>query len=253
MPHYGRLRVPSIRELCVTRPRVTTTISASSPSAILGRASRGACSKPRRWPRAGSIRRRPATWRLEASCSSSTDVRPDPGHCPDFKSVESTRRANIAAGIAHDEYLWTLFRAIHSDREHYRFMMGAYNAGEGTIQRAQRVARDADLDASSWSVLASSRPKYPGGATTRPWVRRPYRRLLSPPECARPRARDRARPRSPLRDTAGVCARERSGTEKRKGQEAASQSAVAPMQIAAGQSIETALACTRWGRPRPGP
>jgi membrane-bound lytic murein transglycosylase MltF len=76
---------------------------------------------------------------------------------PDFKSVEDAQ-SNIAAGIAHDAYLWKLFSEIQPHPQHYRFMVGAYNAGEGTIERAQRVARGANLDAATWVSLATIAP-----------------------------------------------------------------------------------------------
>ena len=70
-------------------------------------------------------------------------------------------QTNIAAGIEHDAYLWHLFDRITLHPEHYRFMVGAYNAGEGTIQRAQRVARAAQADETSWQGVASVAPQVP--------------------------------------------------------------------------------------------
>lgn len=81
-------------------------------------------------------------------------------HRPDFKSVLDAQ-TNISAGIAHDRDLWKLFHAIESDRDHYRFMMGAYNAGEGTIMRAQRVARAASQDPTTWHGVAAVAPEVP--------------------------------------------------------------------------------------------
>ena len=78
----------------------------------------------------------------------------------DFKSPEDAQ-TNIAAGIAHDAYLWQLFHDISPHPEHYRFMVAAYNAGEGTIHRAQRVARDAKLDAATWLGVATIAPQVP--------------------------------------------------------------------------------------------
>jgi membrane-bound lytic murein transglycosylase F len=77
---------------------------------------------------------------------------------PDFKSVEDPQ-SNIAAGIAHDADLWKLFGTIEPPPDHYRFMVGAYNAGEGTIQRAQRVARDAKLDPATWTGVSTVAPQ----------------------------------------------------------------------------------------------
>ena len=79
---------------------------------------------------------------------------------PDFKSVEDAQ-TNIAAGIAHDAYLWKFFQDVAPHREHYRFMMGAYNAGEGTIRRAQRVAHAANLDPATWTGVSTAAPRVP--------------------------------------------------------------------------------------------
>jgi membrane-bound lytic murein transglycosylase MltF len=81
-------------------------------------------------------------------------------HRPDFKSVLDAQ-TNIAAGVAHDADLWKLFHDISPHREHYRFMMGAYNAGEGTIMRAQRVAQQAAQDAKTWNGVAAVAPTVP--------------------------------------------------------------------------------------------
>ena len=56
----------------------------------------------------------------------------------DFKSLEDAQ-TNIAAGIAHDAYLWQLFAEISSHPEHYRFMVAAYNAGPGAVDRYHGV------------------------------------------------------------------------------------------------------------------
>jgi membrane-bound lytic murein transglycosylase F len=81
-------------------------------------------------------------------------------HRTEFKSPEDAQ-SNIAAGIAHDADMWHLFGRITLHPEHYRFMMAAYNAGEGTIQRAQQVARAAHLDETSWFGVASVAQQVP--------------------------------------------------------------------------------------------
>ncbi len=77
---------------------------------------------------------------------------------PEFISLEDAQ-SNIAAGIAHDAYLWKFFRKIEPHPDHYRFMVAAYNAGEGTIQRAQRTARDAKADPTTWVAVATVAPQ----------------------------------------------------------------------------------------------
>jgi len=79
---------------------------------------------------------------------------------PDLQSVFDAQ-SNIAAGILHDAHLWKLFNGIEPHRDRYRFMVGAYNAGEGTILRAQRAARDARLNAAAWTSVASIAPTIP--------------------------------------------------------------------------------------------
>ena len=59
---------------------------------------------------------------------------------------------NIAAGILFDRDLWLLYSA-HPDDERLRFMFGAYNAGQGTINRAKRVARAKQLDDKDWENI----------------------------------------------------------------------------------------------------
>jgi len=81
-------------------------------------------------------------------------------HRTEFKSPEDAQ-SNIAAGVAHDADMWKLFGGISLHPEHYRFMMGAYNAGERTIQRAQRVARAAHVDETSWFGVASVAQQVP--------------------------------------------------------------------------------------------
>ena len=60
---------------------------------------------------------------------------------PDFGTIDQPEW-NIAAGIMHDRYLWTLYQKDISDEERHRFMFASYNAGEGTIKRAISVARE---------------------------------------------------------------------------------------------------------------
>ena len=59
---------------------------------------------------------------------------------------------NIAAGILFDRDLWHLY-SEHPDDQRLRFMFGAYNAGQGTINRAKRVARAKNLDDTEWENI----------------------------------------------------------------------------------------------------
>ena len=77
---------------------------------------------------------------------------------PELRSIDDPRW-NIAAGIMHDRYLWRLYPDTMPDEERRRFMFAAYNAGEGTIRRAQGVAASERLDAARWQSIASVAPK----------------------------------------------------------------------------------------------
>jgi membrane-bound lytic murein transglycosylase F len=65
-------------------------------------------------------------------------------HRPEFGTIDQPEW-NIAAGIMHDRYLWTLYQKEISDDERHRFMFASYNAGEGTINRAITMARAKDV------------------------------------------------------------------------------------------------------------
>ena len=86
---------------------------------------------------------------------------------PDFRAIDDPEH-NIAAGIMHDRYLWTLYPTSPGE-ERMRFMFAAYNAGEGTIKRARTVAAKENLDAELWVSVEAVAPK------VKPWV---YRETL---------------------------------------------------------------------------
>lgn len=69
---------------------------------------------------------------------------------------------NIAAGIYYDRQLWNQWEAQSSeepDRKH--FMFASYNAGRGTLLRAQEVARTKTLDPSLWPSIQTVAPEVP--------------------------------------------------------------------------------------------
>lgn len=68
---------------------------------------------------------------------------------------------NIAAGIMHDRDMWKLWRDSVPDDDRWRFMFGGYNAGEGTIFRAQGVARASKLNERTWPNIESVAPTVP--------------------------------------------------------------------------------------------
>jgi membrane-bound lytic murein transglycosylase F len=68
---------------------------------------------------------------------------------------------NIAAGIYYNRQLWRQWTegAANTDRE--EFMFGSYNAGRGTILRAQKVAAGKFLDERVWSSIQNVAPDVP--------------------------------------------------------------------------------------------
>jgi soluble lytic murein transglycosylase-like protein len=69
---------------------------------------------------------------------------------------------NVAAGVYYNRQLWQQWKSgvVQSDREH--FMFGSYNAGRGTILRAQKVAIDKSLDGQIWTSIKNVAPDVPG-------------------------------------------------------------------------------------------
>jgi soluble lytic murein transglycosylase-like protein len=78
-------------------------------------------------------------------------------HRPEFGTIDQPEW-NIAAGIMHDRYLWTLYQKDISDDERHRFMFASYNAGEGTINRAISAARAKELGPPVWSNVEQIAP-----------------------------------------------------------------------------------------------
>ena len=81
-------------------------------------------------------------------------------HRPEMTSIDDPQW-NIAAGIMHDRYLWTVWKDSVPDDDRWRFMFGGYNAGEGTIFRAQGVARASKLNERTWPSIESVAPTVP--------------------------------------------------------------------------------------------
>ena len=66
---------------------------------------------------------------------------------------------NIAAGIEYDRYLWQLWNDHETDEDRRSFMFGSYNAGRGTILRAQNAARADSMDHRRWSSIEVVAPR----------------------------------------------------------------------------------------------
>jgi soluble lytic murein transglycosylase-like protein len=80
---------------------------------------------------------------------------------------------NIAAGIMHSRGLWRRWEDAPED-ERLRFMFGSYNAGEGTIFRAKRAAREKQLPDYVWTSIETVAPEVPKWRyrETLPYVRK---------------------------------------------------------------------------------
>jgi soluble lytic murein transglycosylase-like protein len=70
---------------------------------------------------------------------------------------------NIAAGISYNRQLWRQWQPESDGRHLHEFMFGSYNAGRSILLRAQRIARDRELDDRLWpsiQTVASSVPRW---------------------------------------------------------------------------------------------
>lgn len=69
---------------------------------------------------------------------------------------------NIAAGIYYNRKLWQQWAERAAGEDRREFMFGSYNAGRGTILRAQKVAAGKSLDERVWSSIRNVAPEVPG-------------------------------------------------------------------------------------------
>jgi len=69
---------------------------------------------------------------------------------------------NIAAGIGYDRSLWRLWTEHPTLEDRRDFMLGSYNAGRGTLLRAQITAREKSLDSCVWRNIAEVAPSVKG-------------------------------------------------------------------------------------------
>lgn len=77
---------------------------------------------------------------------------------PEFQSIDDPEW-NIAAGIQYDRTLWNLWNDHETDADRQRFTFASYNAGRGTILRAQAMARKDSLDHLKWASIEAVAPK----------------------------------------------------------------------------------------------
>lgn len=69
---------------------------------------------------------------------------------------------NIAAGISYNRQLWRQWADSAAGADRREFMFGSYNAGRGTILRAQKVAIGKSLNERVWSSIQNVAPDVPG-------------------------------------------------------------------------------------------
>jgi len=79
---------------------------------------------------------------------------------PDFASI-SKPEWNIAAGIYYDRQLWKQWTEAAGETDLHRFGLASYNAGRGTLLRAQDVARSKTLDPQVWPSITEVAPDVP--------------------------------------------------------------------------------------------
>lgn len=80
---------------------------------------------------------------------------------PEFKNIDDPVW-NIAAGIYYDKQLFNKWNEIE-EKEKFNFTFGSYNAGRGTILKAQDRAKEKSLDHTAWdniTAVASEVPKW---------------------------------------------------------------------------------------------
>ncbi len=79
---------------------------------------------------------------------------------PEFENIDDPVW-NIAAGIYYDRQIYKAWKEIEVDDEKFQFTFGSYNAGRGTILKAQGKAKEKSLDHTSWKNITVVAPEVP--------------------------------------------------------------------------------------------
>jgi len=79
---------------------------------------------------------------------------------PEIVSIDKPEW-NIAAGIYYDRQLWKQWTDQQGNQGSEPFMLASYNAGRGTLLRAQDVARLRVLDPVVWASIQTVAPEVP--------------------------------------------------------------------------------------------
>ena len=72
---------------------------------------------------------------------------------PIIKGTPAQPRWNIAAGIFYDRTIWNLWLAERPLQDRLNFMFGSYNAGKGSILKAQKIAGHKGLNENLWESI----------------------------------------------------------------------------------------------------
>ncbi|MFA5804563.1 MAG: transglycosylase SLT domain-containing protein [Melioribacteraceae bacterium] len=78
----------------------------------------------------------------------------------EFAKIEDPEM-NIGAGIYYDRTLYKAWKEIEADSNKLNFTYGSYNAGRGTIMKAQTKAKDNSLDHTSWESITNVAKQVP--------------------------------------------------------------------------------------------
>lgn len=81
---------------------------------------------------------------------------------PSIRGGIEEPRWNIAAGIYYNRQHYQVWTAERPLEDKLKFMFGSYNAGRGSILRAQRLALDEGLPEASWASIEQSLPRVTG-------------------------------------------------------------------------------------------
>lgn len=79
---------------------------------------------------------------------------------PQFESIDDPVW-NIAAGIYYDRQIYKAWKEIDEEEEKLSFTFGSYNAGRGTIMKAQDKAKEKSLDHTAWENITVVAPEVP--------------------------------------------------------------------------------------------
>ena len=74
-------------------------------------------------------------------------------HNPLITGDLTQARWNIAAGVWYNRENFTIWKASRPFEDKLKFMFGSYNAGRGSVLRAQRLALSEGLDGTLWSSI----------------------------------------------------------------------------------------------------